>query len=103
MSPSSNTKAQFKDFKMGKLLGVGKWAHVYLCEERKTHSIYAIKEIFKHSNDLPTSIEKIVFKTKRIMSLNHPKIMNIYSKFETADKLCFVMEYCTKPLYELIK
>jgi hypothetical protein len=32
MSPKSKTAEKYKNFRVGKLLGVGKCAHIYLCE-----------------------------------------------------------------------
>ena len=32
MSPHTKTNLGYDHFKVGKLLGVGKWAHVYLCQ-----------------------------------------------------------------------
>ena len=43
MSPQTIPYDAFNQFKVGRLLGVGKWAHVYLCQDKRTSSIYAIK------------------------------------------------------------
>lgn len=32
MSPKSKSAERYRNLRVGKLLGVGKWAHVYLCE-----------------------------------------------------------------------
>ena len=104
VSPVECTTVEKKtQYKLGKLLGVGKSAHVYLCEEVQTGWLGAIKEIFKNTLVFSTSTAALKYRISRFVQLYNPKITNILSFFETEEKLCLITEFCFKTVYEQLK
>ena len=103
-SPVMRKSAErMKQYKLGKLLGVGKSAHVYLCEESQTGWLAAIKEIFKKTISFSVSDAALKYRISRFMDLYHPKIVSIFSYFETEDKICLLTEFCFRTAYEELK
>lgn len=81
MSPISKNIGKYKNFNVGRLLGVGKWAHSYLCQEVCTGYMYCLKEFFKDSlyHLLPP---KTIYNNLEILtSISHPKIVSTFTKF----------------------
>lgn len=80
MSPHSKSSPNYNNFKIGRLLGVGKWAHIYLCQEKSTNLIFAIKEIFKESFKLSCEMPQFNSKITELIEMSHSNLMQIYSK-----------------------
>lgn len=37
------------------------------------------------------------------MRISHPKVVSVYCKFESAEKICLVEEYCARSVYDELK
>uniref|UniRef100_A0A672J5S2 Protein kinase N3 n=1 Tax=Salarias fasciatus TaxID=181472 RepID=A0A672J5S2_SALFA len=89
-------RMQMEDFKYISVLGRGHFGKVLLVEFKKTGRLYAIKALKKTeivSRDEVDSLmsEKRIF--EMINASRHPFLVQLHGCFQTADHLCFVMEY----------
>jgi len=92
-SSSHGRKITINDFEYLKVLGKGTYGKVILCREKATNSLYAIKvlkkeKIIEKDEVTHTLTEKNVLRTTK-----HPFLISLKYSFQTADRLCFVMEY----------
>uniref|UniRef100_A0A673WTL0 protein kinase C n=1 Tax=Salmo trutta TaxID=8032 RepID=A0A673WTL0_SALTR len=98
--PSAKRKVsggmQMEDFNCISVLGRGHFGKVLLAEFKRSGKLYAIKALKKGdvvTRDEVDSLmcEKRIFET--INSSHHPFLVNLHGCFQTADHVCFVMEY----------
>uniref|UniRef100_A0A673WTS9 protein kinase C n=1 Tax=Salmo trutta TaxID=8032 RepID=A0A673WTS9_SALTR len=87
---------QMEDFNCISVLGRGHFGKVLLAEFKRSGKLYAIKALKKGdvvTRDEVDSLmcEKRIFET--INSSHHPFLVNLHGCFQTADHVCFVMEY----------
>ncbi|XP_030643366.1 serine/threonine-protein kinase N2 [Chanos chanos] len=87
---------QMEDFSCISVLGRGHFGKVLLAEYKRTGKLYAIKALKKGdvvTRDEVDSLmcEKRIFET--INASHHPFLVNLHGCFQTADHVCFVMEY----------
>ncbi|XP_071442036.1 RAC-beta serine/threonine-protein kinase B [Hetaerina americana] len=90
---SGKRKVTLENFEFLKVLGKGTYGKVVLCREKATGHLYAIKilkkEVIIQKNEVAhTLTEKRVFQ-----NTSHPFLISLKYSFQTADRLCFVMEY----------
>lgn len=81
-------------YRIGKLLGTGRFGEVRICNHRTSGLKRAVKIIRK---DLLTSAQDRESLDKEInilKSLDHPNIIRVYEFFEEVKRLYIVMEYC---------
>ncbi|MBN3304564.1 PKN2 kinase, partial [Amia calva] len=91
-----NEGLQIEDFTYISVLGRGHFGKVLLAEMKKTRKLYAIKALKKGdivTRDEVDSLmcEKRIFET--INASRHPFLVNLHGCFQTAEHVCFVMEY----------
>ncbi|KAL5238840.1 hypothetical protein ACI65C_006250 [Semiaphis heraclei] len=84
----------FDDFEPIKVIGRGSYAKVLMVEHKKTQRVFAMKVIKKefvsHFEDNSWVLtEKNIF----ITAANYPFLVSLHSCFQTASRLCFVMEF----------
>ncbi|KAL4660325.1 serine/threonine-protein kinase N2-like [Arapaima gigas] len=89
-------RMQMEDFRCISVLGRGHFGKVLLAELKRTGKLYAIKALKKGdivSRDEVDSLmcEKRIFET--INAARHPFLVNLHGCFQTAEHVCFVMEY----------
>ncbi|XP_024119384.1 serine/threonine-protein kinase N2 [Oryzias melastigma] len=85
-----------QDFKCVAVLGRGHFGKVLLAEYKSTGEMFAIKALKKGdivARDEVDSLmcEKRIFET--VNSVRHPFLVNLFACFQTAEHVCFVMEY----------
>lgn len=82
-----------KDFEIGRTLGKGRFATVYLAKEKKSNIIVVLKVIYK--NQLrQTGTEKALRSEIEIHAhLQHQNIIRIYGYFFDEDRIYLVLEY----------
>uniref|UniRef100_A0A8C6UNU0 protein kinase C n=1 Tax=Neogobius melanostomus TaxID=47308 RepID=A0A8C6UNU0_9GOBI len=85
-----------QDFKCVAVLGRGHFGKVLLSEYKATGEMFAIKALKKGdivARDEVDSLmcEKRIFET--VNSVRHPFLVNLFACFQTAEHVCFVMEY----------
>lgn len=91
-------KSTLDDFKMVAVLGRGHFGKVIMVQHHKTNQYYAIKALKKAdvlSRDEIDSLlaEKRIFET--VNAVKHPFLVNLFACFQTAEHVCFVMEYAS--------
>ncbi|KAN0032014.1 hypothetical protein ACTFIV_005887 [Dictyostelium citrinum] len=81
------------DFDIGKLLGMGRFGHVYLAREKKSQFIVALKVLFK--NQLQThNIEHQLRREIEIQShLRHPNILRLFGYFYDDKRVFLIIEF----------
>ena len=100
-----------EDFDMLKVLGKGTFGKVVLCREKSTDEIFAMKILKKDVIVAKDEITHTLTENRVLQSTKHPFLtvsyINVYIlyiciilslqqlkySFQTADRLCFVMEY----------
>ncbi|CAM9916316.1 unnamed protein product, partial [Heterosigma akashiwo] len=76
-----------------KVLGVGSFGKVVLCQKKGSDSLYAMK-IVKESK-LTTRMRQRIKMERNVMALHrHPFIVKLHHAFRAAGRLHFVMDYC---------
>jgi len=82
-----------KDFEIGRTLGKGRFATVYLAKERNSGTIVVLKVIYK-SVLKELGAEKALRSEIEIQAhLRHPNIIRIYGYFSDEDRIYLVLEY----------
>ncbi|URD99899.1 CBL-interacting protein kinase [Musa troglodytarum] len=100
MMPSEHDKRRKKDgglllgrFEVGKLLGAGTFAKVYVARDVRTDELVAIKALDKESilkSGLVAHIKREIAILRRV---RHPYIVRLFEVMATKTKIYFVMEY----------
>lgn len=92
------------DFELGRPLGKGRFGHVYLAREKRTHFIVALK-IMKIQDILRDKTGYLLRRELEIQSsLNHPNILKLYGYFWDRQIICFILEYASEgELYKHLK
>jgi len=85
-----------QDFEVGKKLGIGKFGKVYLCRERRSGYICAIKVLF--INRLRRfQVERTLRREIEIMTnIRHPNIVRLFGYFYDSNRVYLIMEYASK-------
>lgn len=91
----SNVRLIPESFTFHKVLGKGNYGKVMLAslKEGGDGRYFAIKAIKKSSLIDDESLEHVLAENRVLQTLNHPNLVRLYSSFQTADRLYFVMEY----------
>uniref|UniRef100_A0A1X7UYV0 non-specific serine/threonine protein kinase n=1 Tax=Amphimedon queenslandica TaxID=400682 RepID=A0A1X7UYV0_AMPQE len=82
-----------EDFEMLKVLGKGTFGKVVLCREKSTDEIFAMKILKKDVIVAKDEITHTLTENRVLQSTKHPFLTQLKYSFQTADRLCFVMEY----------
>jgi serine/threonine protein kinase len=93
---------KLEDFEIGKMLGKGKFGHVYLAREKNSKFICALKVLFKEELE---GIEHLLKREIEIQShLRHPNILRLYGYFYDKNRVYLILEYAFKgELYKELK
>lgn len=81
------------DFEMLKVLGKGTFGKVMLCREKATQEIFAMKILKKDVIVAKDEIAHTLTENRVLQMAKHPFLTSLQYSFQTADRLCFVMEY----------
>ncbi|XP_047326228.1 CBL-interacting serine/threonine-protein kinase 12-like [Impatiens glandulifera] len=90
---SSQTSLLLGRYEMGKLLGHGSFAKVYLARNVKTDELVAIKVIDKDKILKGGLIAHIKREISILRRVRHPNIVQLFEVMATKAKIYFVMEY----------
>lgn len=77
-----------------RMLGRGGIGQVFLVQLRNTDRLYAMKVLTKGEMIQRNKVKRVMTEREILATANHPFIVTMYASFQTADRLCFVMEYC---------
>ena len=86
-------KITLENFEFIKVLGKGTFGKVVLCTEKATGHLYAIKILRKEVIIRKDEIAHTLTENRVLRTTNHPFLISLKYSFQTADRLCFVMEY----------
>ncbi|XP_017793065.1 PREDICTED: RAC serine/threonine-protein kinase [Habropoda laboriosa] len=82
-----------ENFEFLKVLGKGTFGKVILCREKATGHLYAIKILRKEVIIRKDEVAHTLTENRVLRTTNHPFLISLKYSFQTADRLCFVMEY----------
>uniref|UniRef100_A0A087Y6G2 protein kinase C n=3 Tax=Poecilia TaxID=8080 RepID=A0A087Y6G2_POEFO len=94
VSPLKRMKVE--DFKYTSVLGRGHFGKVLLAEFKKTGRLYAIKALKKRDIVTRDEVDSLMSEKRIFEMINasrHPFLVYLHGCFQTADHVCFVMEY----------
>jgi aurora kinase, other len=98
------TKFRADDFEFGPKIGKGKFGDVYLCKDKKTNFIVAIKVLDKMTIRQMRALRQIVREIKHHSYLKHENIIKLYGVFHDEEKIYMIMEYaCDGEIYKELK
>ncbi|XP_014228792.1 RAC-beta serine/threonine-protein kinase-like [Trichogramma pretiosum] len=90
---SGKKKVTLENFEFLKVLGKGTFGKVILCREKTTGHLYAIKILRKEVIIQKDEVAHTLTENRVLRTTNHPFLISLKYSFQTADRLCFVMEY----------
>nr|UAJ21407.1 RAC serine/threonine-protein kinase [Cyrtorhinus lividipennis] len=90
---SGKKKVTLKNFEFIKVLGKGTFGKVILCREKATQRLYAIKILKKEVIIQKDEVSHTLTENRVLRTTSHPFLISLKYSFQTADRLCFVMEY----------
>ncbi|OAD52985.1 RAC serine/threonine-protein kinase [Eufriesea mexicana] len=86
-------KVTLENFEFLKVLGKGTFGKVILCREKATGHLYAIKILRKEIIIRKDEVAHTLTENRVLRTTNHPFLISLKYSFQTAERLCFVMEY----------
>jgi serum/glucocorticoid-regulated kinase 2 len=88
------TSVSIDDFELLKLLGRGKFGKVFMCSQKATGKVYAVKMIRKQDlNSNAVDIHHTLVERLILSSVEHPFICNLKFAFQDSEKVYFVLQY----------
>ncbi|XP_026293832.1 RAC serine/threonine-protein kinase [Frankliniella occidentalis] len=90
---SGRKKVTLENFEFLKVLGKGTFGKVILCREKATGHLYAIKILKKEVIIKKDEVAHTLTENRVLRTTSHPFLISLKYSFQTADRLCFVMEY----------
>ena len=84
---------QIRNYQLIKKIGEGSYGKIYLAEDVKNSSLYALKIIDKTFLEILGKTEEAFIEYYMLIHLKNKNIINLISCFQTKQKLVFVLEY----------
>ena len=88
-----NVGNKLSDFDIQRKLGQGHFGSVYLVKSKKTHKVYAMKEIKSERYRNDEQQAEIQKEIKLLENLDHPHIITYFSSFKENNNVYIVTEY----------
>lgn len=95
VTPFSFTKnsTTIGSFSIKKVLACGSFGKILLVEKIDTGKIYAMKVVHKKHLDSPKKKSRAISEREILVHIQSPFIVKIHYAFQTAKKLCLVLDY----------
>lgn len=90
---SETLSTTLQDFIPLKVLGTGTFGTVFLCQNVKSNSLFAMKSISKSTIAKYGISSNILSEKKTIMYMNHPFIVNLFKTYKSETRVYFLLEY----------
>lgn len=90
---SSKRQWVLDDFEIGRPLGKGKFGNVYLAREKKTHTVLALKVLFKSVLSKAGIIHQVRREAEIQSHLRHPNILRMYGYFHCEKRVYLMLEH----------
>jgi len=87
----NNNKAMVNEFRVGRMIGKGKFGKVYLAEHMKTKMVVALKKIEKKVVKEWKMERSLIKEIKLHLTLDHPNIVKCYGVFECEDNIYLIL------------
>ena len=84
---------QIRNYQLIKKIGQGSYGKIYLAEDIKNSSLYALKIVDKTFLEILGKTEEAFIEQYMLIHLKNKNIINLFSCFQTKQKLVFVLEY----------
>lgn len=84
-----------ESFKIIKVIGKGSFGKVFLVRDKQNSALYAMKVLKKDYIFRKNQIEHTKTERSVLAYIHHPFIVGLNMAFQTADKLFFVLDYCS--------
>ena len=89
----NNNLPQIRNYQLIKKIGEGSYGKIYLAENIKNSSLCALKIIDKTFLEILGKTEDAFIEQYMLIHLKNKNIINLFSCFQTKQKLIFVLEY----------
>ena len=89
----NNNLPQIRNYQLIKKIGEGTYGKLYLAEDIKNSTLYALKIIDKTFLEILGKTEEAFIEQYMLIHLKNKNIINLISCFQTKQKLIFVLEY----------
>lgn len=83
------------DFVQIKPIGVGGFGKVFLVRQKSTGELFALKQLEKSKIKTQAEKEQMLTEKEILIKIDHPFIIKLYHCFQSATKLCYIIEYCS--------
>eukprot|EP01100_Stratorugosa_tubuloviscum_P007684 TRINITY_DN3171_c2_g1_i1.p1 TRINITY_DN3171_c2_g1~~TRINITY_DN3171_c2_g1_i1.p1 ORF type:complete len:568 (-),score=220.56 TRINITY_DN3171_c2_g1_i1:26-1708(-) len=80
-------------FEVQRLLGSGSFSNVYLVKHRPSSKYFAMKAISKTVLTGSPKEAELLWRECQLLRNDHPFLLSLYYLFQTADKICLVIDY----------
>ena len=91
---------QIRNYQLIKKIGQGSYGKIYLAEDIKNSSLYALKIVDKTFLEILGKTEEAFIEQYMLIHLKNKNIINLISCFQTKQKLIFVLEYLKNGNFE---
>lgn len=94
VSSESQVLKKIAKYDLLKVIGTGSFGKVYLCRDKTTGRLYALKMLQKKKiQEAGITKDRILIERKVLSESDHPRIVKFYSSFQDDHYLYFLMEY----------
>lgn len=90
---TSYGKPSIENYNIGKVIGQGAYAHVRICQHKKTMQKFALKIYDKHRLNDPMKRKAVQREIMVMRKLNHPNVVKLHELIDMPKQVNFVMDY----------
>ena len=102
LSKVRNSNNFSDDFKLGKVLGKGRFGNVCMAMHNLTSSVYAAKQISLEEMT-PRLVERLIAEIKIQFSLEHENCLKLYKFYKESKNLYLILEIGESSLFDILR